>query len=318
MSRSIKLFAVLLTFGLIAAACSDDSDDSSSSTTADDTTSTTEETTTTTTLPSATVAYDFDTAVDETQATQAADTMARRLDQAGYPGSEAVVNAEGTGLEITVVGVTTEAEATEVVNQLTFIGQVYYRPVMEGPIAPGPGETPSQFSEAVIGADPTSTSLPGSDEASTTPEADDPEATSLLAWYDSPDRTSVIARYSVGPQQLDGTTTEDTDTTTVDGNPGVQIVFNDAGLEAFNGLASQCYNREATCPGGSAEGPGAYAIEFDGAIVVVSVPRGGQDSFTPFTQEDVIIHSPYWSEETVQQLAVALEAGALPVTLTAA
>ena len=317
MSRWLKVFAVLLTFGLIAAACGDDGDDSSSTTT-EETTTTTEETTTTTTLPSATVAYTFDAAVDETQATQAADTMSRRLDKAGYPGSEAVVNADGTGLEITVVGVTTEADATAAVNELTFIGQVWYRPVMEGPVAPGPGETPSQFSEAVLGADPTSTSLPGSDQASTTPEADDPNGTSLLPWYDSPERTNVIARYSVGPQQLDGTTTEDTSTQSVDGQPGVQIVFNDDGLTAFNNLASQCFNREPSCPGGSAPGPGAYAIEFHGAIIIVSVPRGSQESFTPFTKDDVIIHSPYWTEDTVQDLALALEAGALPVGLTAA
>ena len=317
MSRWLKLFAVLLSFGLIAAACSDDSDDSSSSTTEESTT-TTEETTTTTTLPSATVAYNFDAQTDETGATQAAETMARRLDKAGYPGSEAVVNADGTGLEITVVGVATEDEATAAVNQLTFIGEVYYRPVMEGPLPPGPGETPAQASATVLGADPTSTSLPGSDEATTT--QDDPNGTSLLAWYDSSERTNVIARYRVGPQQLDGTTTEDTEVTTSSGNPAVQIVFKEGagGLDAFNALASSCYNREPSCPGGEAEGPGAYAIEFDGVIAVVSVPRGGQDSFTPFTQDDVIIHSPYWSEEQVTQIAVALEAGALPVGLTAA
>lgn len=244
--------------------------------------------------------------------------MERRLDKAGYPGSEAVVNADGTGLEITVVGVETEDAAKAEVDKLTFIGQVYYRPVMEGPIPPGPGETAAAASTEVLGADPTSTSLPGSDEPTTT--QDDPNGTSLLAWYDSPERTNVIARYSVGPQALDGTTTEDTEVTTSSGNPAVQIVFKEGagGLDAFNALASACYNREASCPGGSAPGTGAYAIEFDGVIAVVSAPRGGQDTFTPFTQDDVIIHSPYWGEEQVTQIAVALEAGALPVGLTAA
>jgi hypothetical protein len=299
---------------LVGAACSDDSDDSSTSTT-DETTTTTEATTT---QPSATVDYNFDTPPSSaTNALETAKTMERRLDKAGYPGSEAVVNADGTGLEITVVGVETEDAAKAEVDNLTFIGQVYYRPVMEGPIPPGPGETAAAASTEVLGADPTSTSLPGSDEPTTT--QDDPNGTSLLAWYDSPERTNVIARYSVGPQVLDGTgTTEGIEVTTSSGNPAVQIRFKKLDLSWFNALASACYHREPSCAGGSAPGPGAYAIQYDDVIAVVSVPRGGQETFTPFTQDDVIIHSPHWGEEHVAQIALALEAGALPVGLTAA
>jgi hypothetical protein len=51
---------------------------------------------------------------------------------------------------------------------------------------------------------------------------------------------------------------------------------------------------------------------------LASVPRGGKATFVPFTQNDVIVSSSAWTEDDAALLAIALEAGALPVDLVAA
>src|SRR3954467_10975571 len=99
----------VVALGLIVTACSSDKKDAETTTTVATTTTTVA--TTTTTLPSAPVSATFATAVDSATATQAAETMARRLVKFGYPGSTAAVSSSGAGLDIKVVGVATSDEA---------------------------------------------------------------------------------------------------------------------------------------------------------------------------------------------------------------
>src|SRR3954452_17476778 len=103
--RSKWFLSSVVALGLVVTACSSDKKDAETTTTM--ATTTTAVATTTTTLPSAPVSATFATAVDAATATQAADTMTRRLEKLGYPGSTATVTSRGAGLDIRVVAVAT-------------------------------------------------------------------------------------------------------------------------------------------------------------------------------------------------------------------
>ena len=49
---------------------------------------------------------------------------------------------------------------------------------------------------------------------------------------------------------------------------------------------------------------------------MASIPRPDDATFRPFTQDDVIIYSSEWTEDVALTVALAFEAGALPVPLT--
>jgi preprotein translocase subunit SecD len=233
----------------------------------------------------------------------------------GHPGSSATVNSDGTGLAIKVAGVTSASEANSIVAKLDFRGSVYYRPVLAGPLPPAAGETPSSQTATQLGV-PAGTDLStvkGYDTPTSAASSMGPTQAAVI-----PDveygTTNVIVRWQVGPSQLDGTSTENTKVTKLDGANAVQIVFANTskGLGAFNTLTKSCFDKTTTCP------TGIYAVQFDSQIAYASQPRPGDATFTPFTQQDVIVASPTWTEEEALILAVALEAGALPVALTPA
>ena len=304
----------VVALGLLVAGCGDDDDDAAETGTVPETTTTTTTVveTTTTTLPSAPVSATFASAVDDSTATQAADTMARRLDKFGYPGSTSDVNADGTGLDITVVGVETTDEARTIVEELNFRGSVLYRPVLAGPLPPTAGESPSSKTPEGLGLPPETdlTTVAGYDTPTTPPDQVSPDADAVLADIEF-GTTNVIIRWQVGPAQLDGTATDNTQVTTSGGNNAVKVVMEDTpeGLAAFNAMAEACFDRTDVCPAG------AYAIQFDGVIALVSSVRPDDASFTPFTQNDLIVSSSLWTEDEALLLAVALEAGALPTDL---
>jgi hypothetical protein len=261
------------------------------------------------------VSATFAAAVDSATANQAAETMARRLVKFGYPGSTAAVSAGGAGLDIKVVGVATADEARAIVEQLNFRGTVLYRPVLAGPLPPTTGETPSSKTFEGMGIPPETdlTTVTGHDTPTTPPDQRTADATAVI-----PDiefgTTNVIERWQVGPAALDGTATDNTQVTTSGGSKAVKIVMEDtaAGLGAFNTLAEACFNKAASCPGG------AYAIQFDAVIALAATVRPDDPTFKPFTQSDVIVSSPLWTDDEALLLAVALEAGALPVDLVVA
>ena len=152
------------------------------------------------------------------------------------------------------------------------------------------------------------------------PDEDDPTGTSVLEWRDvetpeqliDPSSAEVLGIWEIGPSALSGSAVEDSQLTTLNGDPAVKVVLadDDDGLDAFNALTESCFSRATTCPSG------AYTVTFDGTIVVASIPRPNNSTFQPFTQNDVIIYSSEWTEDVALTLAIAFEAGALPVPLT--
>lgn len=327
---------------LVAGACSSDDDEDQAI----------ETTTTTEPIVTAEVTATFDGPVTAAEAEQAATTMERRLttylELQGEPaeGSEVVVDEAGTGLVITVPGTDDTAEASALVTELSFRGDLYFRPgLVQYPPAPGQPLTPPDPTPEVDATDagssettatttdgattsevtttttaPTTTAPPATIPTPDAPDAADPNGTSVLEWRDvetpeqlsEPSSAAVLGIWEVGPSALSGSAVEDAQVTTLSGDPAVKVVLADEadGLAAFNSLTEACFSRTATCPSG------AYTVTFDGTIVVASIPRPDDATFRPFGQDDVIIYSSEWSEDVAVTLAVAFEAGALPVPLS--
>ncbi|MDZ7732620.1 MAG: hypothetical protein U5R31_05415 [Acidimicrobiia bacterium] len=315
--------------------------------------------------PSATttVEWSFEESADEDEADQAASTMERRLvklyELAGddTEGIEVEVNDDEDGLAITLP-TESEDEANETVSGVSFRGDLYFRPTLEGWPEEGAGDAAEENalgSDAALarygagttttGDEPTTSTTTtttaddgGGDApqpepapvpeatspapAITLPDDDDPEGTSVLPWrqYDKVDQLSdpesaeITSIWEVGPAALDGSAIEDTETTTIRGNNAVRVVLadDDDGLEAFNSLAESCFDEDATCP------TGRTARRSTRSSSSRSVPRPDAASFQPFDQEDLVIWSLDWSEDVATTLAVAFEAGALPVGISPA
>lgn len=330
MVRIIRAGAVALALVLVAAACGDDGDETDETTTTEEETTTTSEATTTTVVTT-TVEFTFDGEVTEDEAEQSASTMERRIvkfrELAGESGegTEVEVNDDGTGLDITVPGTEDEAEATELVDGLSFRGNLYFRPGYEQfPPPDDPSATPPAPQGAdEAGDDTTTTAASEVSIPDTTPPAeDDPQGDAVLAWrrfetveqLRDPEAAEILGLWRVGPRALTGDVIEDSEVTELDGVPAVKVVLAEGpdGLEAFNQMAQDCFDANDACPGG------VYTVVLDSQIVVASIPRAGEETFTPFTQDDVIIRSEDWTEDVATTIAVAFEAGALPVSISPA
>ncbi len=331
------IIGLALTFAVGASACGSDSDDDASSST------TVEAPGTTVALVTTDVTATFDSPITAEEAEQAAATMERRITKyleltgESPEGSAVVVDEAGTGLVVTVPGTEDPAEAAELVEALSFRGDLYFRPgLVQYPPAPGealvsPDPTPEVTDSGTVespgttteAADPTTTTTatpPVTIPVPVAPADDDPTGTSVLEWRDietpqqllDPSTAAVLAIWDVGPSVLSGSAVQDSTLTTLGGDPAVKVVLADdaEGLGAFNSLAESCFTRDDSCASG------AFTVTFDGTIVVASIPRPNDASFRPFTQNDLIIYSSEWSEEVALSLAVAFEAGALPVGLT--
>ncbi len=336
------IVGIVVTLALTAAACSSDDD-------AEEATSTTETTATTVPIVTAEVTATFDGPVSPTEAEQAATTMERRLTKyfelkgESAEGSEVIVDEAGTGLEITVPGTDDTAEAAAIVTDLSFRGDLYFRPgLVQYPPEPGQPLAPvdatpdapatesgSTESSTTSGVETTTTTAPTTTTTTAPPATiptpvapaeDDPSGTSVLEWRDietpeqlsDPSSATVLGIWEVGPSALSGSAVEDSQLTTLNGDPAVKVVLadDDDGLDAFNSLAGSCFSRDTTCPSG------AYTVTFDGTIVVASIPRPNDSTFRPFSQNDLIIYSSEWTEDVALSLAVAFEAGALPVPIS--
>ena len=302
--------AVLIAAGLLVVGCGSD-DTSSSSDTTDAPTSVTPESTTTT-VPAVTVDYKFTGEATPDQADQAAEVMAKRLEAYGYAGSTAEVTDDGTGLSITVLGVASADEANALVEPLTASGALYFRPVLAGPLAPAAGETASPDTQAVLDQLAPGTVPVGSDLPTTPPEADDPAGQAVLV---QPDIDGyVLARWEVGPSQVDATAISDVEMTTYEGSQAMRVTMKEGspGIDQFNALAEQCFNKAPECPSG------ADAVVFNSMVITASTIRPGESTFTPFAADDVIIWSPDWSEDQVKLYTAIMTVGELPVGLAPA
>jgi preprotein translocase subunit SecD len=322
---------------MVAAACSNDEEPSSTTTT---TTTTTEAEPTTTTVPGESVEYRFAEPVSDSDADQAATTMERRLESAGYAGSTTEVTADGAGLEITVAGTTSTAEAQAIVDPLTVQGELFFRHVLEV-LAPQPTDPPSAYTDSALGlpeeqaqqptdstapvdpaqttttAPPTTTTLPGSDVPSTPPDQDDANAESVLVQKD--DQGGVVQRFRLAPQQLTGSAIAGAEATELSGNQAVKMEMNagDEGIDGFNAMAQQCNPPTSACPETGPGGVGRIAIVLDSQVASAPSVRPGE-GFSPFSAEGVFITAPWLTADAASVLAVVLEAGALPVALVPA
>jgi hypothetical protein len=305
---------VLLATGLLfAAACSSNTTTNTSSTTASPPATSAPGTTPGSAIPAGvTVETSFVPSATSAQATQAAQVMTKRLTNYGFPGSTAVVNAAGTGLTITVAGATSESNALQILQPLTINGKLYFRPAVAGPYAPAAGETVSPKSAEVLGQLSPGSSLPSSAIATTPTDQDQPTGTSVLVQPDIDG--NVIARWQVGPSQLDATAVSDAKVTTLNGSPAVQIVMKSGspGIDQFNAMAKACYEKQPTCPSN------VYTVVFDSNIVTATQVSPTASSFTPFTTTGVIIWSPDWTQDHAKAIAAIITVGELPVQLKVA
>ncbi|MCU0267966.1 MAG: hypothetical protein MUF83_04895 [Acidimicrobiales bacterium] len=345
-TRTVLLGVFAVVVVLTGAACGDD-DETTPTTDAGTSAATgTSAPTTGTSVPAGvTVTYDFDEAVSASEADAAAATMAERLDAAGYPGSTAEPTPDDTGLEITVAGVDDEARAEEILDPLTVAAALYFRPVL-AVYPPAPDEEVSDYADDLdptggsvdptadtatdattvegtgtddtatddTAADDTSTTTTaaGTDIATTAPDADDPDATSVLAQVDP--TGAVVQRFGVGPQQLTGTAVQSASSTQLQGDWSVKMVMNPGteGIDGFNAIAQQCYEQAEVCP------TGRLAIELDGNVLTAPGVRTGEPSFTPFSASGVFITAPWFTQDLTELLAVLISSGTLPTSLSPA
>lgn len=137
-------------------------------------------------------------------------------------------------------------------------------------------------------------------EGLTPREADDPEAEVIF-----PGREGDPTRYLLGPSQLTGEAlnTAEARFDETSGEWAVFPEFSGSGIDGFNAVASQCFNRAQTCP------TQQLAIVLDG--VVQSAPTIQEPSFQP----DQIRISGAFAEGEAKDLALVLRYGALPVEL---
>jgi preprotein translocase subunit SecD len=136
------------------------------------------------------------------------------------------------------------------------------------------------------------------DRASTTPDNQGIIAT------DDPNKDGSIDQCDVlGPTALSGTAVSDAQAAIPQGSWLVDLTLKDSGLQGFNDLSSRCYNKDATCPGGST------AIVLDGQVQSNPVPQ------TPtFTSNQIQITGNF-TNKTASDLALVLRYGSLPIEL---
>jgi hypothetical protein len=311
-----------LTMSAALVACSSNASTTTTATTAAPTTTTTtapsstttstDPTTTSTAAPGITVETTFATSATPEQAQQAAQVMTKRLTNDGFPGSTATVNAAGTGLTITVVGATSRDHALQILQPLTVNGKLYFRPVLQGPFAPAAGETPSPQTANVMAQISPGSTLPGTAIVTTPADQDQPTGNSVLVQPDK-DR-NVIARWQVGPVQVDATAVADAKPTTYNNVPAVQVVMKSGspGIDQFNAMAQACFYKQATCP------TDTYTVVFDSNVLTASQVNPTGTTFTPFATTGVIIWSPDWSTDKAKAISVIITVGEMPVQLQVA
>lgn len=130
-------------------------------------------------------------------------------------------------------------------------------------------------------------------------------ATDLLPQLD-PATGEVLAVYELGPAHLEGTAIESADASLeAQGSWTVSLVLAPGaeGIDGFNALAAECFERAPTCP------TGQLAIVLDDELL--SAPSINAASF----ERDQIQISGGFNEGGATALAAALSAGALPGAL---
>lgn len=133
---------------------------------------------------------------------------------------------------------------------------------------------------------------------------DDGTTNVIMAEYDEDENE--VGRYELGPIGLKGEGLTDASAVLqgIEWVVAPEFKSGDEGINAFNRIATACFNQDITCS------VGAVAIALDGRVISapqVNAPQFGRDQIT-------ISGGPF-SEQEAKDLAVALRFGALPVEL---
>ena len=221
---------------------------------------------------------------------QAVEIIRNRVDALGV--AEPEIARQGDNITVSLPGLEDKERALNLVGQTA---ELRFRPVLADlPLGAVPEECVS--GELTI------------------PEDDDREAIVVLT------DTEGARRYCLGPTLLTGTAVE-----SASAGLGGQIVsawqvlpvFRSGpdGIDLFNQAAASCFNAVAVCPATttdqSGRALGRLAIVLDGEVI--SAPAINVPSF----QRDQIVISGAFEEQDAQDLATALNFGALPVELEA-
>jgi preprotein translocase subunit SecD len=159
-----------------------------------------------------------------------------------------------------------------------------------------PGETTT-----TTAVDPTATTVPvppPTEIETTSPEEDTDPAVPVVL----PDQTNE-ARYVLGPTTVLGNAISTAGAEFNNVEWSVHLEMTSSGIEGWNGLAAECFNRTSTCP------TGLLAITLDGKVVSAPAVR------TPSFERDEISISGSFGEGEAKDLALVLRYGALPVKL---
>lgn len=257
----------------------------------------------------------------------AVEKLRERVDALGV--AEPEILRQGDTIVVNLPGVKNQRQAEELV-QIT--GQVYLRPVLgcqelslpdsdsssttttsttlaEGPSRPR--EHDHGTTTTIVG--PTNPNSPSTTPASTTTTAPAPldehgfplqQSDPTIAQF-LPLKGDLPIYCQVGPAQGTGEVFSDTAAARVlNGGWGVTVELRSgaAGLDIWNSIAAQCFNRSEGCP------TGQLGIELDGTIQ--SAPTMNQANFT----SGVEITGDF-GESDARNLARVLNSGALPVQL---
>ncbi len=135
-------------------------------------------------------------------------------------------------------------------------------------------------------------------------EDDDGTTNVIMAEFD--DEGNETARYELGPVGLKGEGLTDANAVLqgVEWVVAPEFKAGDEGINAFNAIATACFNRDPTCS------VGAVAMALDGRVI--SAP---QVNAAEFGRDQITISGGPFSEQEAKDLAVALRFGALPVEL---
>ena len=128
---------------------------------------------------------------------------------------------------------------------------------------------------------------------------------------EDPDASAGPSVLSLGPVVVTGEQIESaTASAQPDGAWGVELVLTEAGIGAFNAMATQCFETAPTCPEQQGAGRGQMAILVDGDLVVA--PTVNQSTF----ERDQIVISGDFDEAEARAVAAALTGGAAPAAWT--
>src|ERR687898_107568 len=233
---------------------------------------------------------------DDEQLDQTLDIIRDRVDALGV--AEPEITRQGGAIVVQLPGVKNRDRALELVGQTA---ELRFRPVL----ANLTGAETTQPEEGEDGSEGSTTTAPpaegeGSGEVPLTSREDDKaDATVIL-----PGKAEGDGPYQLGPSLATGRIVSSASAEfqnewvvalSMKGGPD--------GIDTFNGIAAECFNRSQVCP------TGQLAIVLDS--VVQSAPNIEQPSY----ERDQIQISGTFSEGEAKDLALVLRYGSLPVEL---